>query len=241
MTTEQHIWELNESVFDALADGELSLVDRRQLLTACEAEPDGWRRCTLAFLEAQAWHCELAGLAETTRKPSAANAMTESGSLTSKLLSVAAVAAGLFIAFGLGFASKTLPFGRPSGSSDAPSVAIVNIDDQSQVGSDDLEPFADVEQVADTRERIPFVVHGEDGGVIKEFDLPIHDQSDIEAWQQTVGQSSVPIDWIDNLKKLGHRIERQRRYVPYDLQDGRRLIVPIDEVNIIPVSQTVYH
>src|SRR5271157_3352130 len=44
---------------DLLVDGELSESDRRALLLQLEHEPDGWRRCALAFLEAQCWKAEL--------------------------------------------------------------------------------------------------------------------------------------------------------------------------------------
>ncbi len=40
---------------DKLVDGELPDADRRALIHRLETEPDGWRRCALAFLEAQSW------------------------------------------------------------------------------------------------------------------------------------------------------------------------------------------
>src|SRR5271167_4761222 len=45
--------------FDRLVDGELSEADRRSLLVQLEHQPDGWRHCALAFLEAQCWKAEL--------------------------------------------------------------------------------------------------------------------------------------------------------------------------------------
>ena len=40
---------------DRLADGELPAEDYRALLAALDVEPNGWRRCALALLEAQAF------------------------------------------------------------------------------------------------------------------------------------------------------------------------------------------
>src|ERR1017187_1735563 len=54
-----------ERQFDLLVDGELSEADRRALLLQLEHEPDGWRRCALAFLEAQCWKAELGQMAES--------------------------------------------------------------------------------------------------------------------------------------------------------------------------------
>ena len=45
---------------DRLVDGELTAGEERSLLTALEFQPDAWRRCALAFLEARSWKKELA-------------------------------------------------------------------------------------------------------------------------------------------------------------------------------------
>ena len=51
---------LNDDIlFDRLVDGELSGGERRALLESLDARPQGWRRCALAFLEAQSWRKEL--------------------------------------------------------------------------------------------------------------------------------------------------------------------------------------
>lgn len=40
-------------LLDRLVDGELTGANRRALLLRLDAQPDGWRRCALAFLESQ--------------------------------------------------------------------------------------------------------------------------------------------------------------------------------------------
>ena len=40
---------------DRLVDGELDEAARAALLRDLDREPDGWKRCAIAFLEAQAW------------------------------------------------------------------------------------------------------------------------------------------------------------------------------------------
>jgi hypothetical protein len=44
-----------ERQIDLLVDGELGENGRRALLLRLDGEPNGWRRCALAFLEGQAW------------------------------------------------------------------------------------------------------------------------------------------------------------------------------------------
>jgi hypothetical protein len=46
---------ISQHALDRLVDGELDADERRALLTGLTAEPDGWQRCALAFLEAQSW------------------------------------------------------------------------------------------------------------------------------------------------------------------------------------------
>lgn len=56
--------------FDRLVDGELDEQERRALLTSLDNEPDGWRRCALAFLESQCWKESFPALREPSRRPS---------------------------------------------------------------------------------------------------------------------------------------------------------------------------
>ena len=48
----------DEVMLDRVVDGELSPEHRRAFLAAIEHAEDGWRRCALAFLEAQSWRSE---------------------------------------------------------------------------------------------------------------------------------------------------------------------------------------
>ena len=52
----------DDVLFDRLVDGELSAAERRTLLASLDGRPSGWRRCALAFLEAQTWQDELGRL-----------------------------------------------------------------------------------------------------------------------------------------------------------------------------------
>src|SRR5688500_9492814 len=49
----------DERLIDLLVDGELGESERRALLAQLDNEPGGWRRCALAFLEAQSWRREI--------------------------------------------------------------------------------------------------------------------------------------------------------------------------------------
>ena len=49
----------DDTKFDRLVDGELTTDEYREMLTTLDEEPGGWRRCAMAFLEAQAWTWEI--------------------------------------------------------------------------------------------------------------------------------------------------------------------------------------
>ncbi len=96
----------DDRLIDRLVDGELPDVERRQLLLRLETEPDGWRRCALAFLEAQTWREALGTIAAPA---GAAIRPADFGAMKSKKSNVwrpaarlAALAAGLAAAFALG-------------------------------------------------------------------------------------------------------------------------------------------
>ncbi len=53
----------DERLFDRLVDGELDERQRQVLLSSLDRQPDGWRQCALALLEAQCWRNEMTTLA----------------------------------------------------------------------------------------------------------------------------------------------------------------------------------
>ena len=101
---------------DRLADGELNPDQQRRLLAALETHPDGWRRCALAFVEAQTLRAEFRHLTTadnvavpqrgdpkqptmTVRQPARRN----SALAPARWL---AIAASLLVAFTLGIAAR---------------------------------------------------------------------------------------------------------------------------------------
>src|SRR5262245_44335403 len=84
-------------LLDRLVDGELDGEERRKLLARLDATPDGWKRCALAFLEAQAWR-------EVLKAPSPVRARRPI--VSPRRL---ALAASLLAAFGAGWLAHPRP------------------------------------------------------------------------------------------------------------------------------------
>lgn len=122
----------DKQLLDRLIDGELSPEARRDLLLRLEHETGGWRRCALAFLEAQSWGQDFRSLLKEPAGESSDGSVPVSAgntasqpiiavpaSLTSNSTTprrwldragtLLAIAASFVIAFGLGVASKRLP------------------------------------------------------------------------------------------------------------------------------------
>ncbi len=55
MNTNSDKTPADDELLDRLVDGQLSERQRHDLLAGLDDEPGGWRRCALAFLEAQCW------------------------------------------------------------------------------------------------------------------------------------------------------------------------------------------
>ncbi len=97
----------DDILFDRLVDGELSDAERQALLESLDERPREWRRCALAFLEAQSWREEMRRVAA---KPQAALtvAKTVAPNVPAKRTTMRAaaqwlaVAAGLLVAFKIG-------------------------------------------------------------------------------------------------------------------------------------------
>ena len=130
-TDEERPNPLDGAAIDRLIDGEMSDTERRELLLQLENEPDGWRRCALAFLEDQAWRKALAGVASPGEKaehlapdssaPTPARVRPISGSGASPIAAslIASTFAAGFAAGGLtkptptlGIANSQVPAGR---------------------------------------------------------------------------------------------------------------------------------
>jgi hypothetical protein len=69
MTKPDAINALDDSLIDRIVDGALTPAELRSALERIDSENDGWKRCALAFLEAQCWHNSLRALDVPTTSP----------------------------------------------------------------------------------------------------------------------------------------------------------------------------
>lgn len=231
-------------LIDRLVDGELSSDERRQLLTSLEAQPDGWRRCALAFLEAQTWRSTMGGLLQEREAPaepssiktlapnelaSAAPAAHESSRL--HLGTWFAVAASVVVAFGLGRQMST------RSASEAPRTQIASA------------PPTISKQTADAPQlnrpvrgdAVTLVVNDRDG-VPRRIEVPLVEGRELGRAFSDVPQWSSP-ELDRQLDEHGLDLTARRRYAPIYFEQENKIVpmvVPVDDAVVRPANRPVY-
>ena len=92
----------DDVLLDRLVDGELSDEEYRQAVASLDERPDGWRRCALAFLEAQALRRELGELAACSQQRQPGTAIPPATARCRLSMWPAAAVAASLLAFALG-------------------------------------------------------------------------------------------------------------------------------------------
>jgi hypothetical protein len=207
-----------EQVLDRLVDGELAPHDRGQLLAALDDEPGAWRRCALAFLEAQSFRWQLSRAAAEPILAQARGQAPRSAARRQALWGggFLALAASLAAAFVLGTRYQaTTPIEAPIAKVATPPPA-----------AQDSAPANPWQTVTLT----PV-----DGGG-EPIELRVRDDAQASA-ESLTGRPRLFGNLSRNLEQAGWRVDRRQGVLPIDLSDGRQLVVPIEEVDLkSPVS-----
>jgi hypothetical protein len=225
----------DDVVFDRLVDGELSPSERRQVLESLDKRPEGWRRCALAFLEAQSWREELGQVARGTR--------TETKELKSPVSSVRpgsgpswavgakwlALAAGLLVAFELGSMHREGSVqlaGGPTGTNSQ----LANVESQN------VNPSPKSSKPSD---QLTFYVRDKSGRK-QAVQVPLVDAEELDNQLGTQFQSGVPDAVRNQLKQQGYMVQSKRKYAPLWMENDRPMVIPVEDTQIVPASEKVW-
>jgi len=246
-------------VLDRLVDGELTDAEERAVIAQLSQTPDGWRRCALAFLEARCWQRaaqhvqELSDPQQNLAKPPRAKPpltqppldearpsriANKRDTVSKSRLSIhwpgaLALCALFLLAFGVGTLLPS-PWNRSS-QPEGPSGAVPLVDSAAQ-------PTAPVHMVAQDQP-----VNSEDlllGNVTfvdnsgSQFDVPVYDWNEQFAEELMYGSQNLSPEFLQQLKR--HQVRSHQSYVPVRLKDGRRVVVPVQKFEIVPVGGTAY-
>lgn len=230
--TDDKLPAIDDRQFDLLVDAELTEAERRELLTSLDEVPDGWRRCALAFLEAQSWREELSPIrrqeASKPRPRRSLRRWVPSGPWATAL----AMAASFLVALVLGLMVRDVdqPASRIAeglGESAAVPHGLASVE-LPQLGPADA-PW----------QIVTLPVSSGPEGAPRLIQLPATESSDIDTSLEAF-PAAVPDELLQALERSGHRIQRQRRLFPFSMEDGRQLVVPVDQIEVRYVDNPAY-
>ena len=211
----------DDALLDLLVDGELNDTERRALLARLDTTPDGWRRCAMAFLESQCWQQGLSGFRREAEPAPRPGRKPPWGLHTGTL---AAMAASFLLALLLGMTVRQAWQPEPQPG----PTPIAAVEPPVPEPEEPIPPVAPVEEAV---RYVALPVSGTDG-TPDSVRLPVTESESVdEAWLRAL-PAAVPDDLREALLEAGHQVQQQRRVMPLRMRDGRRLIVPYDEVEI---------
>lgn len=229
----------DQILLDRLVDGEVTETERRELLLRLERSPEGWRRCALAFLEAQAWRGEARAMATepayaatAPKLRPAAPARAAWGGLGIWL--PIATAAGFLLALGYVNWFASTPGVDPSDPQNLRILAGQRIPDTDSASPEDSR------RAAGGGDNLRLVVAPGPGGQRQVVDVPLVEAGRMQEALFGPMAQQLPPEVVRMLEQQGNQVVRERRLVPIDLQDGRRVVVPMEQVEIRPVGMQAF-
>jgi hypothetical protein len=217
-----------DRIIDRIVDGGLSPAQLRDALPRLDAVPDGWKRCALAFLEAQAWSDVLR---EPSRPQTSLKTVPAPTARSNRVRPTLAAAAAL-VAFAMGW----MIGGRPDRRDERPAPAPVV---QSETHDEPAEAVAKVDEPEATRPNPPPVIRevarlrlttGPDGE--STADVPILAGPGLDS--EWLMRQPMPVSDREraDLERQGYALDQERKLVAMPLADGRQVVVPVDQVRL---------
>ena len=212
--------------FDLLVDGELSEADRRTLLSRLDEQPDGWRRCALAFLEAQSWRKEFGQVVRPSEEQPSQPSTAARRPWLQAWGTVLAMAASFLVALVLGTHLRDGGIGRTGGP--APLAGTGVVEKSHELAKPES---ASPRGPSDQWELITVASPRVEGG-LETVQVPAvqRDALDPKFFEQMPG--AMPAEVLQAFERLGHEVRQHRELVPMQMNDGRQLVVPVDRVDV---------
>ncbi|HEX3448255.1 MAG TPA: hypothetical protein VHS97_08360 [Isosphaeraceae bacterium] len=244
MTKLDVINPLNDDLIDQIVDGALTSAQLRAVIDMLDREPDGWKRCALAFLESQCWRetFRLVGEPNPTSLQAGLTSLTENGVHTirtgrrwlARALSASVVAASFALGWlGHGVHSGPRPGGNVVAESGEPKTEAPNTPrPQSLATTVGDGPRPTVVDGVDPGNEVMMVARLRVGSADSNNSLPILAGPRIDA--EWLKNQPPPVSEYGQaiLQQHGYQVDQRRRLISATLGDGRRVTVPIDQVQI---------
>jgi hypothetical protein len=236
---------------DLLVDGELAPQERRDLLLACEAHPELWRTCALAFLEAQAWRADFQGAPRELVAMAPPIPESRSFRFGGGWRSLVALAACVVASFYIGRGTRpdsggsiaavperpaSAPQPTPELPQELPVESLAAHHPQPAENADPEEKPAVASQrpIAGNAQRgsATLTIKYDQQGVERELKIPVHDIPESELLEWARNPVAVNAFAVQALERRGHKLEAQRQLVTLNLKDGKKVILPVEHFDL---------
>jgi hypothetical protein len=221
-------------VLDRLVDGELSQSQRRELLAALDDEPGAWRRCALAFLEAQSWRWQLAQMAAEPIIAGSAGGATIALNRNRPAFwgALLAVAASLLVAFGLG--TRFSPRPQPQMAAVGTRAKIAAAPQTKPNEAVKSAPATGAAPAASEPDWQTLILADDSSDPRGQIQVRARESAlgEADLTELLSGEGSTVPALIKRLEQEGWKVTRERLLLPVDLSDGRRMVVPVEQVDI---------
>jgi hypothetical protein len=243
-----------DHVIDRIVDGSLEPGELRLALAQLEGETDGWKKCTLAFLEAQCWRDAFRGVeAPAASKPGSRPDAIRSARETFDRRNIgwwrSAAAAGIVaVAFALGWLSRVSDRVEPAGAVHPFSASALMVDKSNDSSSsrESVIPVSAAPPGPSRLERRSAADSSPEGPnhIVQAVGQVQFGPEGAGATVPILAGPGINVDWLNTqppplseseqvlLQRHGYQVDQRRRLLVGTLADGRRVSVPIDQVEI---------
>jgi hypothetical protein len=239
----------DDDIIDRIVDGDLGPTELGAALDRLDREPDGWKRCTLAFLEAQCWRESFRALDPPVRVSVGAPSqpMPREPLRRNRLSSNwrhGVMAAGIAaVSFAMGWLVQPAQPPAPAQNGITPTPTVI-------ATHEEVAPKAPAEspRIVESSEPVGEFARPP----LKPRFVPDPRESVVTVAHLRVGSAEVPIvagpkideQWVRNqppalneyqralLERHGYQVAQHRRIITAALPDGRSVTVPIDQVQV---------
>ena len=239
MNTPDHNLPIDdELLFDLLVDDELQEEERRQLLVRLDDTLGGWRRCALAFLEAQCLKRELRHFVRPSANELPRCAGKDRPRRRWHLGTLLAMAASFFVALGLGvLLQDALRSGdlRPDRQ-----FQLVDTSQEPTGPAQPARPGVDGQTGQQPWQMVTLTLDKDPDGTERVIRVPAIESDKLDARWLDADRSAIPPNLREALERSGYEIRQSRQLLPLRMDDGRRVVFPLDEVDIHYADDPAY-
>jgi len=232
---------VDDKMLDRLVDGELSREEYDAVLRSLDQAPGEWRRCALAFLEAQAWQRDLGELRYGAPIPSPAAVASRQPAASNRWSLLLAVAASFLVAFGLGLLIQPFSPATPSGGGEqlAEKVVPPDVPTGGAPQPSALVPAAEPSMRSPSG-NVMVTMDGGDGSGSREVLVPVYDWSPQSEDMLSRMPADIPSEVRRAVQAMGYELRLNRQFIHGETADGRPALIPVEQFEIVPAGRRAY-